>query len=40
MWPGFRKLPNAKSFNVEAAQPYVLVLTLVPSARASSSLAT
>lgn len=21
MWPGFRKLPNAKSFNVEAAQP-------------------
>ncbi|GAA5988293.1 hypothetical protein JCM10908_002152 [Rhodotorula pacifica] len=22
MWPGFRKLPNAKSFNVEAAQPY------------------
>ncbi|BGP17165.1 hypothetical protein JCM10213_006040 [Rhodosporidiobolus nylandii] len=22
MWPGFRKLPNAKSFNIDAAQPY------------------
>ncbi|POY71008.1 putative Cyclin-dependent kinase [Rhodotorula taiwanensis] len=22
MWPGSRKLPNAKSFNVDAAQPY------------------
>ncbi|GAA5986305.1 hypothetical protein JCM11641_002037 [Rhodosporidiobolus odoratus] len=22
IWPGFRKLPNAKSFNLEAAQPY------------------
>ncbi|GAA6003401.1 hypothetical protein JCM10207_000316 [Rhodosporidiobolus poonsookiae] len=22
MWPGFRKLPSAKSFNLEAAQPY------------------
>jgi cell division cycle 2-like protein len=23
VWPGFSKLPNAKSFNVNAAQPYV-----------------
>ncbi|GAA5835105.1 hypothetical protein JCM11251_000165 [Rhodosporidiobolus azoricus] len=22
MWPGFRKLPNVKSFNIDAAQPY------------------
>ncbi|GAA5912679.1 hypothetical protein JCM8208_007727 [Rhodotorula glutinis] len=27
MWPGFRKLPNAKSFNVEAAQPYSTLST-------------
>jgi serine/threonine protein kinase len=24
MWPGFKRLPNAKSFNLEAAQPFVL----------------
>ncbi|CEQ41267.1 SPOSA6832_02979 [Sporobolomyces salmonicolor] len=29
MWPGFRKLPNAKSFNIDAAQP-LSRLILVP----------
>lgn len=24
VWPGFSKLPNAKSFNLSAAQPFVL----------------